>query len=301
MVGYLLIMPFLNPRFFSMRNLLGILTAAAMGIPVAIGMQTLFITGLFDLSVGSVAALSSIVTGLLLKSTSNIPLSIVGGMSVGLCFGLMNGVLVTRIKVNALIVTLASMGMARALALGLVGGLVISGYPPAFAFLGQGFIYGVPVSVVVTIALVVVWEFNFRKIRFFRRGYYVGSNEQAALYCGINTSRIIQTSFITSSLGAAFAGILMTSRTMASSPVLYLNLPLEIVGACVIGGASLRGGEGTIVGAVMGLFILIITRNVLVILNVSVYWRQLVIGLILIIALLVDYWSVSGGKKVQRT
>jgi len=294
LVGYVVAMVFLNPVFFRVRNLLGLATAAAMLIPVTICMQTLLATGVFDLSVGSVAALASMTTGLLLVSTRNIWLSVFGGMLVGACFGFLNGFLVTKLKINALIVTLATMGIARAIALGMVSGQVLTGFPREFSFIGQATMYNVPVSVFISIAMIIVADFAFRKIPYCRRFFYVGADEQAATYCGINTSRVTMAAFVLGALGTAFAGILITSRTMASSPSLYQGLPLEVIAACVIGGASLRGGEGSIIGAVMGLFIIVITRNVMVLLNVSVYWKELVVGLILITAVTVD---VLGSKK----
>jgi ribose transport system permease protein len=288
---YILVLAVFNPIFFRPKNLMGIAFATSLLVPVVIGMHTLLATGAFDLSVGSVGALSGMVNALLLRETGSIPLSIAAGLGMGVLFGLINGLLVTKVRLNALIVTLATMGIARALTLGIVKGRVLARFPPGFAFLGQGMVVGIPVAVLIALVMIVVADFSFRKMRHCRRFYYVGSNEQAATYCGINASRVIQTAFLLSAGTAAFSGIVMSSRSMSSSPLVFKDLALEAIAACVIGGSSIRGGEGSVVGAIMGLLIIIITRNIMLLFDVSVYWKELVVGLILIVAVIGDYYA----------
>lgn len=297
---YFLILAFLNPIFFKIRNLIGIGFAASMEIPAVIGMQSLLATGNFDLSIGSVAALSGMVSGLLLIYTRNVLFSIVVGLSTGVLFGLLNGSLVTKVKINALVVTLATMGIARAITLGIVRGRTIRGFPPSFALMGQGIIYSVPVCILISVVMIIIASFSFRKIRYCRRFYYVGSNEQAATYCGIKVPQVIRAAFMFTGVASAFTGIILISRTMSSSPLVFQNLPLEAIAACVIGGSSIKGGEGSVIGAIMGLFIIIITRNIMLLLNVSVYWKELVIGAILITAVAADAYITSKEVLLSR-
>ncbi len=293
LLGYLVVLSFSNPIFFRPMNLRGIAFAVSVEIPVIIGMQTLLALGVFDLSVGSVAALSGMITGVLLKSTGHVFLSVAGGLTVGMIFGLINGFLVTKAKVNALVVTLATMGMARAIALGIVRGRVITKFPSSFSVIGQGVVYGVPVPILFSVIIMIVAGFSFRKIRYWRRFYYVGSSEQAATYSGINVSRTVLMGFVVAAVTAAFVGIIMSSRAMSSSPLVFSGLALEAIAACVIGGSSIKGGEGSVIGAVMGLFIIIITRKIMHIFHISVYWKEFVVGIILIVAVVLDSYMRS--------
>jgi len=207
---------------------------------------------------------------------------------------------VTKVKINALVVTLATMGIARAITLGIVRGRTIRGFPPSFAFIGQGIIYGVPVCILISVVMIIIAGFSFRKIRYCRRFYYVGSNEQAATYCGIKVPQVIRAAFIFTGVASAFTGIILISRTMSSSPLVFQNLPLEAIAACIIGGSSIHGGEGSVVGAIMGLFIIMITRNIMLLFNISVYWKELVIGLILIMAVTGDAYAKSKEALLSR-
>jgi len=297
LIAYMIILAIFNPIFFRVKNLIGIAFATSIEVPVVIGMQALLATGMFDLSVGSVAALSGMVTAILLRNTSNILLSVASGFGMGAIIGLINGLLVTKIRLNALIVTLATMGIARALTLGMVSGRVITGFPEPYKFLGQGIVLGIPVAVIIAAGMTIVADYSFRRITGCRRFYYVGSNDQAATYCGINVGRIIRSAFLFTAVTSAFTGIIMTSRSMSSSPLIFQDLALEAIAACVIGGSSIRGGEGSVIGAIMGLLIIIITRNIMLLFNVSVYWKELVVGIILILAVVGDSYAIERAKK----
>jgi len=300
LLGFCLFMWMVNPIFFSGANLRGIALATSMTVPIVIGMVILLITGMFDLSVGSIAAASVVMLGITLRSTHNIPLSILVGLGGAVGFGVLNGVFISRIRVNALIVTIATMGIARAIALGMVKGSVVIGYPPAYSFVGQKVIGGVPVVVWISLVLIIVSDFLLRNLKVCRCFFYVGSNEEAALYSGINTSRIKFVVFVISGIASFVSGFFLSSRTMCSSPLFYEGVNLEAIAACIIGGASLTGGKGSVAGAILGLLIIIVARNILVILNISVYWKELAIGCILLTAISIDVLKAKLRKSFLR-
>lgn len=291
--GYLLMLVIFSPIFFRVRNLQGLAIAAAVEVPVVIGMHALLATGNFDLSVGSVAAFAGMAVAFVLRSTGNIPLALGVGFAIGILFGLLNGLLVARVKLNAFVATLAMMGIARSMALGFFEGRALTGFPDAFRWLGQNRVLDIVIGVWIALVIAIVADFSFRKIKHLRRLYYIGSSTQAATYCGISVPRTVLSGFLISGIGAAYTGISMTSRAMAASPLIFRDLPLDAITACVIGGSSILGGEGSVVGAIIGLFIVMATRNIMLLLGVSVYWRSLVIGVILIIAVTTDAYMRS--------
>ena len=275
--------------FLRVSNIRAMAIAMSMEMPVVIGMMALLILGDFDLSVGSVSALGAVVTTLALVNGVPMWLAIAAGLGSGLVVGLVNGFLVTQFRMNALIVTLGTQSIASGIALGTTGGVVIaSGLPSVFAFFGAGKVWGFPVPVMIGLVCVAIADVLLRNISAFRHIYYIGSNKDAAVYAGIGVNRARLLAFTLMGVLGAMVGIIVSSRVMAGSPTLNLNLPLRLISACIIGGASLSGGEGTMVGALLGLTVMHILSNGMVLLNISVYWGGVVIGLVLIFALAID-------------
>jgi ribose transport system permease protein len=287
-----LIMSILSPHFLSITNFLSIARGFSMEGMVTIGMAMLLITGAFDLSVGAVMALSGIVTAFLIVSL-DLPyvVALAGGMGVGLLVGAINGTLVTRIKVNPLIATLGMMTITRGMALGLTEGSPVVGVPNDFAWLGQGNLGGIPVPFIILCVLVLVADVLLRKGRTLRQLYFVGGNQRAARLSGIPVDRVILLTFIGSGLAAALGGIITMARLTSGIPTAYNGVELRVIAACVIGGASLSGGEGTIVGALLGLVFMALVSNAMTMLGVSVYWEGVVTGSILILAVAFDMLS----------
>lgn len=286
------IMSFLSPYFLSITNFLSIARGFSMEGMVTIGMALLLITGAFDLSIGPVMALSGIVTAFMIVSL-RVPYGIafLGGLSVGVIVGAINGTLVTRIKVNPLIATLGMMTITRGMALGLTQGSPVVNVPSDFAWIGQGNVGGIPVPFLILGVLVLVVDILLRKGRTLRQLYYIGGNQKAARLSGIPVDRIILLTFIGSGLAAALGGIITMARLTSGIPTAYAGVELRVIAACVIGGASLSGGEGTIVGALLGLVFMALVSNAMTMLGVSVYWEGVVTGAILIFAVAMDMLS----------
>jgi len=285
---FLIIMAVSNIGFYSPYNVYNVLYSTSIIVPAVIGMQLLLITGYFDLSTGSVAAFSSIMTVIVLKNTGSIFVAFAVGLVVGILVGYFNSLLVSRLNINCLIATIATMGMWRGVSLALSGGLVISGLPYTFSYIARARLMTLEMPIIVSFFLILVVTFLSKLSIPFRRFYHIGSNKISANICGLNINAVLNAAFMFSSIGAAITGIIGASRTMTASPNTGETLALDTIAACVIGGSSLRGGKGSIIGAVVGLIIIQITENVVIISGVSLYWRYFVIGIILLIAVSID-------------
>ena len=292
----IVILSFLSPHFLSWTNFLAISRGFAMEGMVVIGMTVLLAGGMFDLSVGSTMAVSGVVCAWCLSQDFAIPLAIIAGLLTGMLIGFTNGSIVTRIGVNPLITTLGMMFVARGIALVATQGKPISGFPKPFIFLGQGMIrvipgLPIPVPFVVMLVLVIISDILLRRARFFRQMYYIGSNSKAAMLSGINVSLVLVAAFVIAGFMAGLGGVISTARLAAAIPTSFVGVEMRIISAAIIGGASLAGGEGTVVGSILGLVFMALLSNAMVILGVSVYWEGIVTGTVLILAVSLDMLS----------
>lgn len=292
----IVILSFLSPHFLSWTNFLAISRGFAMEGMVVIGMTVLLAGGMFDLSVGSTMAVSGVVCAWCLSQDFAIPLAIIAGLLTGMLIGFTNGSIVTRIGVNPLITTLGMMFVARGIALVATQGKPISGFPKPFIFLGQGMIrvipgLPIPVPFVVMLVLVIISDILLRRARFFRQMYYIGSNSKAAMLSGINVSLVLVAAFVIAGFMAGLGGVISTARLAAAIPTSFVGVEMRIISAAIIGGASLAGGEGTVVGSILGLIFMALLSNAMVILGVSVYWEGIIVGTVLILAVSLDTLS----------
>lgn len=299
-LGISIIMTFVSPAFMTESNIkTTFIGLAGVGI-VVIGMTVALVSGGVDLSVGSVYCLGGVVTGKFLLLGANVWVAILAGLMTGVLCGLFMGLMIGKVGLNPLITSLAMMGMARGLAYVITQGTPLSLYrimPKSFAFLGSGEILGfLTVFVFIFICLTLLCDFLFRRSGVFRKVFYTGSNEKAAILSGINTGTVKVGVFMFSAMLASLAGILSVARFKVAAPGVGIGMELECISAAVIGGASLTGGEGNILGSVLGIIMLALIRNVLVLENVSVYWQQFVAGAILIIAVTIDHVSQQRRK-----
>lgn len=288
-----MVLSFLTPHFLTGPNL----TTTAIGLSadgiIAVGMTVALVLGGFDLSVGSVMALSGVVAGSLYLSGLNIWLAAVIALIIGMLCGLINGYFIGRVGLNPFITTLGMMSIARGASYVLTQGspLSLAGISKGFKFIGGGRILGFPVMVVIYLLIVLIMDFTLRRSAVMRQVFYVGSNEKAAALSGINVSRIKTGVFFLTGTLAAVSGILTLSRFTVAAPNAGMSAEMRAIAACVIGGASLSGGEGSILGSVLGVILLALVNNALILLNVSVYWQDLITGMILISAVLIDFLS----------
>lgn len=284
----IVVMANINPYFFSFSNFRAVAVGMTPTAIIVIGMAILLASGGFDLSVGSVMALSSTVVAMLLLTGMPIFIAVLCGLILGGVIGVANGVLVTSFGINPLIATLGTMSIARGIALVLTEGFSVSSLPSSFAWIGKASFGGFPVIVIVTLVLVVLFDLAVRHTRFFRQVYFIGANEKAAMLSGIHVNRVRIILYALTGILAAFAGILLASRLMSGTPTAGNGIELQVLAAAVIGGASLRGGEGTILGAFLGVVFVALINNTMTMLAVSIYWQMIVIGGVLIMAVALD-------------
>jgi ribose transport system permease protein len=298
-------MAFAEPRFLSAQSLSSILLALSDQSIILIGMTILLVSGGFDLSVGSVVALSGAVTAIWLNQGMPVPLAICCGLGVGMLIGLINGIIIAEVGINPFITTLGMMSLARGLLMVVTDGQNISRLPEAFTAIGQGKLqigwgeYQVAIQypIVISIALVIVGDFVLRKTRFFRQNYYIGGNEKAALLSGINVKRIKIFNYMLTGFLAALAGIIITARLGSASTTAGKGLELKVISAVIIGGASLKGGVGTIAGSFLGALLLALIISSMTMLGVELVWNDFVLGATLLIAVMADTLTAKRRKK----
>lgn len=280
-----------NPVFLSLGNIMNIVRQISFNAILAMGMTMVIITGGIDLSVGSVLAIAAVVSASFIKSASPIlpmPAALLIGLLIGAVCGLFNGVFVTKGKLPPFIVTMVMMTIARGAAQLFTKGRPVSGLLPEFTYLGAGFFLGIPVPIYILLVVVAVSHFILNNTRLGRYIYAVGGNEMAAEASGIKVHRIKLFAYIYSGILAALVGMILTARLNSASPVVGSGYELDAIAASVIGGTSMEGGRGKVIGVLMGALIIGTISNGLDILNVSSYWQQIVKGLIILVAVLID-------------
>lgn len=283
--------------FMSTYNIRSNLVAMVTTVLVAIGQTIVLITGGFDLSVGSVLAFCGIMTGKALNAGVPVLPAILVGLSIGGVLGYINGLLVTKIRMNPFIATLGSMTVIRGASLALTEGRVVGGLPSAFNFIGQGRIGGIPVAVLIMIGLVIIGDLLLRKQRWLRQVFYIGSNEDAARFSPIKVDRVKRFAYLVSGVFAALAGIVSASRMGSMMATAGSGVELTSIAAAVIGGVALGGGAGSILGSALGVMLLVVITNVLILSGVSPYWQQVFSGAILLAVVTIDVF----GRRRSRT
>lgn len=271
------------PRFLSFKNLSNIVRQSSFNAIIAAGETFVILSGGIDLSVGSIVAISSCVTAGFLKAGHPILLSILIGIGVGCLLGLVNGILVAKIKIPPFIATLGVMGIGRGLALVYTQGRPISGLPATFLLLSRS-IWGIPLVIYLVIIFYIVSSLILKYSLFGLHLYATGASEYPAYLSGVMIKKVKMITYVISGGFASIAGILLTARLNSAQPVLGVGYELDAIAAVVIGGTSLFGGKGRITGTLLGALIMGIIRNGLNLLSVSSYSQQIVIGTVLIIA-----------------
>jgi ribose transport system permease protein len=276
--------------FFTSDNILTLLRQASFNAIMAAGVSVVIITAGIDLSIGSVWALSSVVMAFVCVNKGLAwTLSVLIGLAVGLACGIVNGWGVTLLRIPPFVATLGMMSIARGLAEVITGGFQISGLPDAFQWWGQGDIFGVPVPVIVAVGVIVLTWALLRFTRLGRYIYAVGGNEAAAHLSGVPVNRVKLFAYAYCGTLAALAGLLATARMGSVRPSDALGYELDAIAASVIGGISLMGGQGSVLGTAIGAALIGVLRNGMVLLDVSAFWQKVVIGVVIIIAVALDY------------
>lgn len=279
---------FATPYFLDLNNFKQILIAIALDGIVAVGMTVVLVGGGIDLSVGSVIGFSGAILGLAFVNQFSILVAVLMAILGGILIGATNGVLISFLRINPIITTLAMMGIARSGTYIVSGGFSFSRIPDQFKAFAAGNLFGIPNTALVTIFFVVVVHYFLKNSAALRKYYYIGGNEAAAYKAGIQVNWFKFFSYVISAVFASLAAILLVSRLGSTFPHSGLGTELRVISACIIGGASISGGKGTVVGAFLGVLLLGLINNILVLTNVSVYWQGIVSGVILILAVASD-------------
>ncbi|GGG04002.1 hypothetical protein GCM10010916_21310 [Paenibacillus abyssi] len=279
---------FASSSFLQVNNLLNIALQTSIVAIVAIGQTYVIIKGGIDLSVGSIAALSGVIAAQMMTSGSPIWIAVIVGIVGGIVCGLLNGAIISYGNIPPFIATLGMMGIARGAVLVITDGTPVSGLPRSYGVLGGGTVFGIPMPVILMVIISIIMAVILSRSRFGRSVYAIGSNEKAAFLSGINVNKTKLGVYALSGMLAGIAGIILTSRLISAAPTAGQNYELDAIAAAVIGGASLSGGVGTIVGTLIGAFIMGILRNGLNLLGVSYYWQQIAIGIVIVGAVYID-------------
>jgi ribose transport system permease protein len=255
---------------------------------VAFGELFVILTGGIDLSVGAIMGLSGVAAASAIAHGCSIFVGILCGLSVGIVCGLINGLLISYGGIAAFIVTLGTQSVARGIILIVTKGWPVTGNFDSLLFVGQGDLLGLPVPLWIMVAAMLIGGFILTKTAFGRRTYAVGGNEQATFLSGINVKRLKVSVYMISGLCAAIVGIILVARFNSAQADTGIGAEMDAVAAAVIGGTSLAGGTGSILGAVIGAAIMGIIRNGLVLMKISAYWQQAIIGVVIILAAVLD-------------
>jgi ribose transport system permease protein len=296
LVALALVLWALTPHFLTISNLLNIAEQATIIAIIAVGMTFVIITGGIDLSVGSVLAFAGVVMASALHGGLPLPLALIVGIGAGLLCGLMNGLLITVGRLPPFIATLGMMSVARGAALMFTEGRPISGFSESFRSLATGEVLRVPAPVIIMIGVYVIAHFVLRRTKLGRYTYAIGGNEEATLLSGINVKLYKTMVYGIAGLLSGLAAILLTARLNSAQPIAGMSYELDAIAATVIGGTSLLGGEGTVIGTLIGALIMAVLRNGLNLLGVSSFIQQIVIGTVIIVAVLIDMALKRRGK-----
>jgi ribose transport system permease protein len=277
-----------SPHFLTETNLSSVVRQTAVINIMSLGMTIIIIAGGIDLSVGAILAMSGVLGAMAIEKGAPIPVGILVGVLTGLFWGFVNGLLTTRLRIAPFIVTLGTLGIIRGLTLIITNGLPVHGVPQGFSFLGEGNLLGVPFVLWVLVACALATHVILEHTRLGRYAYAIGSNSDAAVYAGVPVGFDTTTVYALGGMLTGLAGMIEASRLMTGQPAAGNGYELQAIAAVVIGGGSLHGGEGSVVGTLIGAFIMGLLSNGSDLLGVSPYLQQAIIGAVIILAVTVD-------------
>ncbi|MDR0584676.1 MAG: ABC transporter permease [Treponema sp.] len=277
--------------FFSPVNLTNVLRQITVVTIIALGATFVIILGHINVSYGSCVALIGCLTCKIMVLSGSLPLALLVGLALGLFIGIVNGTVITWFRIPAFIMTLAVTTIARGIVLLFTDARPITGMNPEFRFIGQGSLGFIPVSVLIMVVLFVISWIMLNKTAFGRHIFATGGNEQAAIASGVKTKSVVRKAFLFDGFMTAVAGIVMMSRLNSGQPASGVGYEFDAITAVVVGGTSLAGGSGSIIGTIIGAVIVGILNNCLNLLNVNTYVQQITKGAIILIAVIVDMLS----------
>ena len=278
------------PRFASYPNILNLIRQVFLLAMIGYGMSLSMLIGGLDLSIGSVAALSTVFAGSLISQGHVVP-GILTGLVIGMAAGLLNGLMIGVVKLPDFIMTFSMMYIARGLALTYTQGQSFFNYPKTFTWMGKSFIGPIPVTAIISFVILLVLYFMLYRTTFGRTLYAVGTNKQAAHYTGLHVSRKVIQVYALSGLIAAAAGLVYIARLNSADADLGQLWPLEAIAVCVIGGVTFVGGEGNILGLLIGAVVVAIISNCINLLGIPPRFQDFFTGFVIILAVAVDHYT----------
>lgn len=282
----------LNPGFIQPSNLLNLLRQVSINAVIAFGMTFVILTGGIDLSVGSILALTGAVTASMISSGLPAGISLLIGLLMGAVLGFLNGILIAYGKAAPFIATLATMTIFRGATYVFTDGNPITGPKMnssfMFQFMGRGYIFGIPVPIFIMAIVYLILYVLLHKTTFGRKTYALGGNEQAAYIAGVKTKIVTMCIYTISGLMASLAGVILTSRLSSAQPDAGTSYEMDAIAAVVLGGTSLAGGKGRIFGTLIGALIIGTLNNGMNLLGISSFYQQIVKGIVILIAVLID-------------
>ena len=296
LIGLMMVITFINPNFLTANNLLNLLLQVTANGFIAFGMTFVILTGGIDLSVGSILALSSALTAGLIAAGIPVPFAILLAVCMGGIFGMLNGLLVAYGKLAPFIVTLASMTIFRGVTLVFTNGNPLTqGLSDSFLFqfLGQGYVVGIPFPVILMFLVFIILYVVLHKTAFGKSVYALGGNEKAAYISGVKLNKVKIIIYTISGIMASVSGLIITSRLSSAQPTAGTSYEMDAIAAVVLGGTSLSGGKGRILGTLIGALIIGVLNNGLNIIGVSAFWQQVVKGVVILIAVLLDRFKMA--------
>ena len=297
----------MTDTFLTADNGWNILRQISVNLCLSVGMTLIILSGGIDLSVGAVLALSGAVAAGLLKHGVAMPFlgvhldftvtgAIVSAVAVGAAAGACNGLAITRLQLPPFVATLAMLSIARGLTLLWTGGFPITGLGASFGFIGTGILLGIPMPVWEALLVVVLAAIVCKRTAFGRHIYALGGSERAALLAGVHVERVKIMVYVIGGVLSGIAGLLVTARLDSAQPNAGLGYELDSIAAVVIGGTSLSGGRGSVLGTVIGCLIIGVLNNGLFLLDVSPFWQQVIKGLVIILAVALDRFGAPKGR-----
>ena len=291
---------FTSPYFNKSTNYLNMLRQISVAALLACGMNFVLLVGHIDLSIGSTVAVTGVIAAEVSALTNNITVTIITVLLGGALVGIINGLLIVTFKIPSFIATLAMMSILRGGVLVFTNAKTIFGLKPQLLAFGQGYLGPIPIPVLMMVGIFIIAFIVLTKTKFGLHIYAVGGNAEVARLSGVNVKRILITVYVICGVLAAIAGLVTTARTAAATPVAGAGYELDAITAVVLGGTSMSGGSGSLIGTFLGVAVLGVLSNGLTMLNINVFWVQIIKGIILLVAIIVSVRATDKEKIKKR-